>query len=454
MTGWLFERMHAWAGEPALVFRDVPCTYAALLARAEAWDAELSARGVAAGNVVLLEGGFSPGAVSLLLALVRRGAIAVPLTALLRVHRAEFSDIAEVQHAFTFDEADAWTYAASPREVTHALTRKLVARGHPGLVIFSSGSTGRPKAVLHDFAGLLEKFRPAGARKRSLTFLLFDHIGGMDTLFNTLANGGTLVVPTSREPDVVCAAIARHGVHTLPTSPTFLNLLLVSEAWRRHDLSSLQVVAYGTEPMPEALLGRLREALPHVKWVQTYGTSELGVLRARGREGAPQWIRFRSEGFETRVVDGVLWVRSPAAMLGYLNAPDLFDEEGWLNTQDAVQVEGEYLRVLGRVSDLINVGGQKVYPAEVEGVLLALDNVRDVAVYGERHPLTGHIVAARVSLVTPEPLDAFKRRLRLFCRERLPSYKVPARIELTEQEQFGARMKKLRPAAGSAEPTP
>ncbi len=450
-TSWLFERMQGWAEAPALVFRDAPTSYGELLERAARWDPELSARGIGPGSVVLLEGGFSPGAVSLLLALVRRAAVAVPLTPLLRVHRSGFCEVAEVQHSFAFDEADGWVAEAHPRTVRHALTQKLIARAHPGLVIFSSGSTGKPKAVLHDFAGLLEKFRKPGQRKRSLTFLLFDHSGGLDTLVNTLASGGTLVTPASREPDVVCATIARHGVHTLPTSPTFLNLLLVSEAWRRHDLSCLQLIAYGTEPMPEALLARLREVFAHVKLVQTYGTSELGVLRARARDGAPQWLRFRSEGFETRVVDGVLWVRSPAAMLGYLNAPDLFDAEGWLNTQDAVQVEGEYLRVLGRVSDLINVGGQKVYPAEVESVLLGMDNVRDVAVYGEKHPLTGQIVAARVNLVSPEPFDAFKRRLRLFCKERLPSYKVPARIELTEQEQFGARMKKLRPAAQALE---
>jgi acyl-CoA synthetase (AMP-forming)/AMP-acid ligase II len=313
-------------------------------------------------------------------------------------------------------------------------------------VIFSSGSTGNHKAVLHDFAALLEKFRKPRQRKCTLTFLLFDHIGGIDTLMNTLSSGGSVVTVAAREPELVCQAIERHGVHTLPTSPTFLNLLLLSEAYKGRDLSSLQVIAYGTEPMPESTLHRLREVFPQVSLVQTYGMSELGVLRSRSKDSGSLWIKFSGDGFETKIVDGVLWVRTPTAMLGYLNAPDLFDAEGWLNTQDVVEVDGEYLRILGRASDLINVGGQKVYPAEVEDVLMQLENVRDVAVYGERNALTGQIVAARFNLHAPEDPNDFKRRLRAFCKNRLAPYKIPVRVEITDREQFGARFKKMRRA--------
>lgn len=444
IASWLFERFESWRNDPAIVFGGSAASYGDLLARVDFWQGELVRQAVGAGSVVVVEGGFSPNAIGLLLALIRASAIVVPLTPLSSVHRASYEEISEASCTVVFDAEDQWTVTLHERVVSHALSRKLIARGQPGLVIFSSGSAGQPKAVLHDFSALLEKFRRPSARKSTMTFLLFDHIGGMDTLFNTLGSGGTLVTVPSRDPDVVCRAIAEHRVHTLPTSPTFLNLLLISEAWKRHDLSSLQVIAYGTEPMPETVLARLREVFPHAKLVQTYGMSELGVLRTRSREPGSLWMKFSCEGFETKIVDGILWVRTPTAMLGYLNAPDLFDEEGWLNTEDAVEVDGDYLRILGRVSDLVNVGGQKVYPAEVENVLMTLDNVRDVAVYGEAHPLTGKILAARVNLITPEPFDAFKKRLRAFCRERLPSFKIPARIEVTEADQFGQRLKKLR----------
>lgn len=436
--------MQSWTTEPALVWAQSTTTYGQLLTAVGEWLQALDRLHITQGSVVVIEGTFSPKSCALLLALLERKAIAVPVTPSQRVHRSEFASIAQAQVTFIIDANDAVTIEEHPTPITHALTKKLQARGHAGLVIFSSGSSGAAKAVLHDFEALLEKFRKPRQKKCVLTFLLFDHIGGIDTLMNTLSNGGTVVTTPSRDPEVVCELIAKHKVHTLPTSPTFLNLLLLSEAFNRHDMSSLQVIAYGTEPMPQPTLTRLSEVFPHAKLVQTYGLSELGVLRSKSKPDGSLWLSFSHEGFETQVRDGVLWVRTPAAMLGYLNAPDLFDENGWLNTQDAVEVQGDYLRILGRVSDLINVGGQKVYPAEVEAVLMQLPNVADVAVYGEKSPLTGHFVAARVNLVEDEPLDEFKRRLRTFCRERLAPYKVPVRIELTNEKQFSARFKKMR----------
>jgi acyl-CoA synthetase (AMP-forming)/AMP-acid ligase II len=235
-----------------------------------------------------------------------------------------------------------------------------------------------------------------------------------------------------------------HRVQTLPTSPTFLNLLLISEAYQRYDLSSLELITYGTEVMPESTLHRIHEVFPHVQLLQTYGLSELGILRSKSRDSNSLWVKIGGEGFETKMVDGVLWIRARSAMLGYLNAPSPFDEEGWMNTQDVVEVDGEYIRILGRRSEIINVGGQKVYPAEVESVLLQLPNIKDVAVVGERHPITGQIVTARINLFEPEDLTELKRRVRAFCRERLAPYKIPVKIVITDQEQHSARFKKMR----------
>jgi len=444
---WLFERLATFGEAIALVHRDRPVSYRTLLERVSAWDTELEARGIGLGSVVLLEGTASANAVGLLLALIRRGAITVPLTPLSPIARDAIRTIAEaawhVSFAETPDGTETATIEGAPRAVTTPILSRLINLKHPGLVLFSSGSTGSPKGVVHDCAALLEKFLRPGKQKTTLSFLLFDHIGGVDTLFNTLSSGGTLVTTQARDADTVCAAIAAHQVHTLPTSPTFLNLLLLSGAHQRHDLSSLRLVAYGTEPMPASVLARLGEALPQVTFLQTYGLSELGVLRTRSREGT-LWVQFTGEGYETQIREGVLWVRTPTSMLGYLNAPDRFDVDGWFCTEDAVEVDGDYMRILGRTSDLINVGGRKVYPAEVEEVLMDLTNVRDVAVFGRPNSLTGQIVAARINLIAPEALDDFKRRMRIFCRDRLPSYKVPVHVEFTEENQYGARLKKMR----------
>ena len=441
---WLFERMSQWGADPALIWSDQVTTYAQLLDRVALWQARLNENNVKVGQVVALSGDYTPNACALLLALIDRKAIVVPLTKATEVHREEFLDIAEVEVEIAFDDADGWVVQTRDVIASNPLILQLRAAHAPGLVLFSSGSTGKSKAALHDFTRLLEKFKVPRQRMCTLTFLLLDHIGGINTLFYTLSNGGTVVSVRSRDPDVVCQAIARYRVELLPTSPTFLNLLLISEAYKRHDLSSLKLVTYGTEVMPESTLKRVHELLPNVRLQQTYGLSELGILRSKSKDSGSLWVKVGGEGFETKVVDGILWIRAQSAMLGYLNAPSPFDAEGWMNTGDMVEVDGEYIRILGRQSEIINVGGQKVYPAEVESVLLQMDNVKDVVVFGEKNPITGQIVTARVNLFEPEDPRAFKQRLRAFCRDKLAAYKIPVKVEISGQEQFNARYKRVR----------
>ncbi len=444
IADWFSARLADWGDEPALASGEQVTSYAELLQATEAWRERFVERQVRPGVVVAIDGSFSLQACGAFLAAMQLGAVVVPLTALMRAHREKFLAIAEVSLLVELDGADGWSVSALDQHAQNPLIGRLAERGHPGLVIFSSGSTGAPKAILHDLLAILEKFRKVRHKKTTLTFLLFDHIGGIDTMLNAFGSGGTVVTVAQRTPELVAKAIETHRVHTLPTSPTFLNLFLISGVWEQHDLSSLKVIAYGTEPMPQSTLERLHEIFPDVALVQTYGMSELGVLRSRSRDSTSLWIKFTGDEFQTKVKEGILWVKAETAMLGYLNAPDLFDAEGWLNTQDAVEVDGEYLRILGRASDLINVGGQKVYPAEVENLLLQLDNVAEVAVFGKPHPMMGQIVAARFNLSQPEPLDLFKRRMNAFCRERLAKYQIPVFVELADANQFGARFKKLR----------
>jgi acyl-CoA synthetase (AMP-forming)/AMP-acid ligase II len=139
------------------------------------------------------------------------------------------------------------------------LTRSLIDRG------FSSGSTGKSKAAFHDFVAVLEKFKVPRHRRRMLTFLLLDHLGGINTLFHALSNEGAAVAVGSRDPEVICRAIEQFRVQILPTNPTFLNLLLLSSAHRQFDLPSLETITYGTEAMPQETLDRLHEAFPNVR---------------------------------------------------------------------------------------------------------------------------------------------------------------------------------------------
>jgi long-chain acyl-CoA synthetase len=441
---WMFEKFAAHPERPFIIWHHKSYTYGWLLDEVQRWQDRLSASQITSGQVVAIEGDYAPTTVGLLLALIERDAIIVPLTDSINAHKTEFKAIAEVQATVSFQGNTEGVITTSPTVIHSDLLQKLITLRAPGLVLFSSGSTGKSKAALHNFEFLLKKFSQPRHTFVTLTFLLLDHIGGINTLLYTLANTGTIVAIERRDPDEVCAAIAAHGVELLPTSPTFLNLLLLSEAYTRHDLSSLKRITYGTEVMPGHVLSRIHAVLPHVELQQTYGLSELGILRSKSQRSDSLWIKVGGEGFETKIVDNTLWIRAASAMMGYLNAPSPFDEEGWFNTGDAVEVDGEHIKILGRTSEIINVGGQKVYPVEVESVLLGLPNVSDVAITGERNPITGQTVVACFNLIQLEPLPEFRKRMREFCRERLAPYKIPTRVQIVTEEQYSQRYKKMR----------
>lgn len=433
-----------YENEDAVVWQDRTVPYGWLSEEIERQLEWLSDEDVESGSVVSLEADFSPRAVATLLALIERGTVVVPLSSSVDVKKPEFRSTAQVEVMVRIEEDEEPVAERTDRLADHEIYQELRGRGHPGLVLFSSGSTGKSKAAVHDLVPLLEKFHVRRKRMRMITFLLFDHIGGVNTLLYVLSNGGCVVTVPDRSPDGVCHAIEKHRAQILPTSPTFLNLLLLSEAYARHDLSSLELVTYGTEVMPESTLKRCRELFPDVRFLQTYGLSELGILRSKSRSSDSLWVKVGGEGFETRVVDGLLEIRAKSAMLGYLNAESPFTEDGWFRTGDMVEVDGEYLRILGRDSEIINVGGEKVYPAEVESVLQDMPGVAEAVVRGEPNPITGNVVAARVRLKTPESQGEFRKRMRGFCSERLPRFKIPQKVELSEESMHGSRFKKMR----------
>jgi acyl-CoA synthetase (AMP-forming)/AMP-acid ligase II len=274
---------------------------------------------------------------------------------------------------------------------------------------------------------------------------MMDHFGGFNTLLSTFAYGGVGLCIPERSPEVVCKVIEQGRATLLPTTPTFLNLLIASGSSQGTDLSSVSLITYGTEVMSEATLQKIHSIFPNAKVKQTYGLSELGVLRSKSESDDSVWVKIGGDGFDIKVIDGVLWVHSEANMIGYLNAPSPFDAEGWMCTGDRVELKGDYMRIMGRQSEMINVGGQKVFPVEVENVLLQAENVREVAVYGVKHPLMGQVVQARVSLYIPEDPDALTDRLRKVCLEHLARYKMPTKfIIVSEDEQHSERFKKIR----------
>ena len=440
----LFERFEERRDEPAVISPAGRCTFGELIELRGEWGSALTRDGVAPGTVVGLEGDFTPSTIGLFFALLDRAAIVVPQSNASKLGQADKDEIAQIEAYYRVDFEDEVRFERTGRIADHELYEELRRRGHPGAVAFSSGTSGDPKAAVHDFTFLLERFQERRRVFSTLAFLLFDHLGGIGTMLHAYSNAATIVSTRDRSPDAVCALIEEHSVELLPATPTFFNLLLLSGAQRRHDLSSLRVITYGAEPMPESTLRRLGEQFPKVKLQQTYGLIELGPMRSSSRDDGSAWVKVGGEGYETRVVDGILQVRTRAMILGYLNAPSPITSDGWLVTGDAVLQDGDYLRFLGRKSELINVGGRKVFPAEVEGVILAIDGIEDVMVYGEPNALVGQIVCAQVKLREPREQVEVARIVKQACREQLDRFKVPVKVRVSDEAQFGTRFKKVR----------
>ena len=442
--GFILECLEAQNEQPALFWRGEEYS-GSWLAKQVRQDLEfLSASSIVPGTTVLLRSDYAPRSVSMLLALIEQRTILAPLLPSTLAKTPSLVDI--VNPAFHIDVSLDGDVVISPRESleTHPLLCNLKESGRPGLILFTSGSTGEPKGVVHDFGRLLTKFHTRRTALRTLNFLLFDHWGGLNTLLHCLANGSPIALCENRTTDYVCGLLERHRIALLPASPTFLNMLLLSKAYEDKDLSALRLITYGSEPMPNSTLTGLRTAFPQVELRQTYGLIELGVLRAKSLSSDSLWVKVGGDGYDLRVVDGILQIKAESAMLGYLNAPSPITEDGYFITGDRVELNGEYMRFLGRDSELINVGGQKVFPAEVEEILLQCDLVQEAVVYGQRHPITGKIVCADVQLREPGDEVEARRTIKRFCSERLEPFKVPVKIQFVQNGLYSDRLKRLR----------
>ena len=438
----LLTRFPSYSAKPALAGAWGVVTYAelgALIGKARLALTQLKLDRPTAFGLI---GEHGPASTAWLIALAEAGHFVAPLSGNAAEHPAKLALI-NAQWIITTGEA---TWELLPRvdePSAHPLFEQLRGQGAAGLVLFSSGTSGTPKAMVQDFSKLLASYESRHESDLVMLALLgFDHIGGLNTLFNSLAAGSLLVIPASRSPADVASAVARHRVAVLPASPTFLNLLLAAGV--TPELASLRVITYGTEPMPESLLVRLKAAFPRVRFIQTFGTSETGITRTSSPEAGSTFLRFDDPDLEWKVIDDELWLRSRTQIAGYLNASnERFTADGWFRTGDKVeQGPGGTLRILGRLGEMINVGGEKLMPAEVESVVLTVPGVADCRVRGEPHPLTGQTVAVDVVANVPDQ-EALRSAIRAACRERLARHKIPTRVTFVPSVS-GARMKKTR----------
>jgi long-chain acyl-CoA synthetase len=389
---------------------------------------------VNSGDIVALIGEFNPQSILTLLQLIDKNVILVPLTIDTRPQHEYFFESALVDVVIEGNDVKRLNHGRQ-----HELINELRSKEHAGLVLFSTGTTGRPKAILHDLTLFMKRFETPRPTLKTINFLLFDHIGGLNTLLHTLFNKGTVVAPKSRSVEDILATCAEHEIEVLPTTPTFLRMMLMSGHIPDSVPKSLRIITYGTERMDQPTLDALCELLPNIEFRQTFGMSELGIVRVKSESSNSLFMKVGGEGVETRVVDHVLEIRSQTRMLGYLNAESPFDAEGWYDTKDVVEAKGDYYKVTGRISDVINVGGLKFMASEVERVALTFPNVSLVKATPKQNPITGQHVELLVQPTKEDAVD--KEALMVFLKERLQPHMVPKRIRV-ESVAVGHRFKK------------
>lgn len=303
-------------------------------------------------------------------------------------------------------------------------------------VMSTSGTAGAPKLVEHTLAALTGAIRSVDPAQPLVwgTFYDIRRYGGLQIFLRSVLAGCTLVLSAPDEPlPDHLARLAAAGVTHLSGTPSHWRRLLMSADAR---MIGPATVRLSGEIADQAVLDGLAEAYPSAQVGHAYASTEAGVGFEvnDGREGFPAAYLERDEPCAMRVEDGSLRLRSPRLANRYLGegSPALTDPDGFVDTGDMVERRGDRLFFVGRRGGIINVGGLKVHPEEIEAVLNRHEAVRMSLVRSRRSPITGAVVVAEVVLAEGAAPEAVRPALMASCREALPVHKRPVVIRFVE----------------------
>ena len=464
------------AARIAVVDRDVRITYSDLDRRVSALALGLSSRGVAPRDrvAVMLPNGWE--AVLSVLAIARLGAIAVPIG--VRLRRAEvgymFSDCepkaliyeaafeAELPQPSDAGPEASMRFCVGPSATqAPAFASLLASEGTlatcPAVeddtfgILYTSGTTGRPKGAMLTHLGAVhsclhwaERLR-LGGNESAILCIPWSQVAGLcGVVLPFLSLGGRLVVMREFKRREFLELAARESITHALLVPAMYGLCLLEPDLASFDLSHWRLGVYGSAPMPEATIRRFAEAVPHLVMCNAYGATETT---------SPATIMPPGEGIahsdsigktvtcgEIRVMDergnevapgetGELWIRGPMIVPGYWRNPEANTASfvaGFWKSGDIGSVDADgYVRIADRKKDMINRGGFKVYPAEVENVITDHPQTIEAAVVGRKDDILGERVVAFVRATDGRLGEA---EIKAFCAERMADYKVPDRV--------------------------
>lgn len=468
----------------ALQFEDESCTWSELADRVARMAGALQQLGMGAGDRVAVLAANSGRYVEQFFAPAWGGGIMVPINTRWSVPEIVYALNDSTPGILIVDMAHAETVPALLKEapsVKHVIlaeakekdgllsyegliqsTEPAADAGRGGddvaAIFYTGGTTGRSKGVMltHDnlyfnaLAGLSNLyFHPETVHIH--TGPLFHMAAGARIYTTTVAIGRHVVVP-GFDPVTVMRTIQEHNVTHMVLAPTMLNMLVNHPDFHDYDLSSLELLSYGASPMAEALIRKIIELVPQAKIVQSYGMTELSPVATSlspecHRPDHPLFSKVKSAGrplffCDVRIVDendkdvptgeiGEIIVRGPNVMKGYWNKPDLSAEAlrgGYMHTGDAGYMDEDgFVFLVDRVKDMIISGGENVFSAEVEDVLMKHPAVLECAVIGVPSEKWGESVHAIVRLKAGQAATADD--LTAHCRTLLGGYKIPRSID-------------------------
>jgi acyl-coenzyme A synthetase/AMP-(fatty) acid ligase len=326
-------------------------------------------------------------------------------------------------------------------------------------ILLTSGTTGTPKLVVHSLAslgGTLPRQAPAPDAVWS-TFYDIRRYGGLQIFLRAVLGGAPLVLSSPREATAdFLARAAALGVTHISGTPSHWRRALMSGAAHKLDPSYVRLSG---EVADQGLLDQLRAAYPGARIAHAFASTEAGVAFDvdDGLAGFPaDFIAKPRNGIEMKIEEGTLRIRSRRNAARYLgsDARSLASGDGYVDTGDLIELEGGRYYFRGRKGGVINVGGLKVYPEEVEGVINGDPRVRMSLVKAKRSPITGALVVADVVLedsvgssLEASQAETIKSELLESCRRALPAHKVPAQLRFVPALELSAAGKLVRPGA-------
>ena len=319
-------------------------------------------------------------------------------------------------------------------------------------VLLTSGTTGVPKLVAHNLcslSGAMAGRAPLGAGAVWSTFYDMRRYGGLQIFLRAMLGGGSMVLSSAQEPvgDFLARA-GTHGVTHISGTPSHWRRALMSRSF--HKMAPRYVRLSG-EIADQAILDGLHAAYPDADIAHAFASTEAGVAFdvGDGFAGFPASYIGRPGDVAMGVADGSLRIKSGRTARGYLGGATFpRDDTGFVDTGDMVELRDGRYHFVGRRGGIINIGGLKVHPEEVEAAINRHPRVRMSLVKARRNPITGAIVVADVvvksRIAASRQTDALKHEILEVCRGALARHKVPATINFVPALEVGASGKLMR----------